>query len=199
MELVDYFKGFRHIYDEFFDIPYRITMGKVKEEYWKIFCELPSLMNGLYCDIEESKVCGKTIIYDRSSGSEVKEEFKAALKIFPKISGEDFRISFGSIQSKVEPECLTILMDRDSVLIFSCYCIYLYLLYCSKVRSSEESAFLELCSKKIPNVFDEIKEIGFKIQFEDLFGMNYWRITSCNFVNSVVDVASSLLDGGMEK
>ena len=196
MELVEYFKEFSNIYKEFYDIPYRVTMGKVKEEYEKIFKPLPSLMNSLYSDVEGSKVCGKSVLYDRSSSVRVGNDFKAALKLWPAISadeGERMAITFRSIEELNDYETVNLLMDRDSVLIFSCYCVFLYLSYCSKVRGSEEDVFLEFCSKKIPNVFDEIRDLKFRTQFENLFGLNYYRICSRYLVKSTIEVSEKLL------
>lgn len=196
MELIDYFKEFSHIYKEFYDIPYIVTMGKVSEEYEKIFKPLPSLMNSLYSDIEKSKVCGKSILYDRSSSVRVGDEFKATLKLWPAISadeGERMAITFRDIEELNDYRSINMLMDKDSVLIFSCYCIFLYLSYCSKVRGSEELVFLEFCSRKIPNIFDEVREVKFRIQFENLFGLNYYRIMGKGLVDSVIKTAEKIL------
>ena len=196
MGLVEYFKEFSNIYKEFYDIPYRVTMGKVKEEYKKIFKPLPSLMDSLYSDIENSKVCGKTILYERSSSVKVGDEFKATLKLWPAISadeGERMAITFREIEELNDYRSINMLMDRDSLLIFSCYCVFLYLSYCSKVRGSEEDVFLEFCSRKIPNVFDEVRDLRFQIQFENLFGLNYYRICSRYLVKSTIEVAEKLL------
>lgn len=196
MELVDYFNEFSHIYKEFFDIPYRVTMGKVKEEYENTFRSLPSLMDSLYNDINESKVRGETILYVRSSSVKIGDEFKATLKLWPAISadeGERMAITFKDIEELNDYRSVNMLMDRDSVLIFSCYCVFLYLSYCSKVRGSEEDVFLEFCSRKIPNIFDEVRGVKFRIQFENLFGLNYYRIIGKGLVDSVIKTAKKVL------
>lgn len=195
MELVEYFDEFCSIYEGFFDIPYEVTMSKVMEEYMKIFKPLPSLMESLYLDIKDSKVGGKTVLYEALSREEVGYEFKAALKLWPTLSeaeGDTMGVTFGDID-RHQYGCTMMLMDRDSVLIFSCYCIFLNLSYFSKIKSSEDSAFLELCSRKIPKIFDEVKEMRFRTQFEDLFGINYYKIMGKGLVDSVIKTAKEIL------
>ena len=190
MELIDYFNEFSHIYDEFFEIPYRVTMDRVEEEYKMVFGKLPSLMNDLYKDINSSKISGKTIMYDRDKG--ISNEYKAALALRRGTKDKGLNISFYKIHGDMSSD-LILLMDRNSVLIFSCYCIFLYLSHCSKVGISDDYPFLELCAGKIPNIFNETCELKFGIQFRKLFGMNYFRVINCDFVYDVLEVAKEIL------
>lgn len=191
MELIDYFKEFNHIYDEFFEIPYRVTMEKVEEEYRGIFSKLPSLMNDLYKDIGSLKISGKTILYDRDKG--ISDEYKAALVLKGATKNDrELKISFSKIYGDISYG-LPVLMDKNSVLIFSCYCIFFYLSYCSRSKISDGYPFLELCSRKIPKVFDETTEMKLMVQFEKLFGINYFRVMNGDFVYDVLEVANEIL------
>lgn len=129
-------------------------------------------------------------MYDRDK--EISDEYKAALALRRGTKDKGLNISFYKICGDMSSD-LILLMDRNSVLIFSCYCIYLYLSNCSRITISENYPFLELCAGKIPNIFNETSELKFNDQFKKLFGMNYFRVINCDFVYDVLEVAKEIL------
>jgi hypothetical protein len=188
MGAIEYYKEFMSIYNKIFEIPYEVTIDKIDDEYHKTFLCLSELSIKFGKDLSERVIRGNSQIVRNDKVDPLDVSTKVYLGNL--YSNEYLSVSLDKRCKSWSTEAVS--MDRDSLAIFSCFCIILCLYNCS-VDQSDNNPLLELIGNKIPKFLEKEEYNKFCMEFRRLYGMNSFRVRSIGFTGEVIKVAEDKL------